>query len=263
MPSAHISELTPGPGERSITYGTSRSGKSALEDWRHIQVMRERPECLSIIVDTKPRYRAVTQRGHFRRGRADASWRYETWAKGPIVPNSVVMDIHDDKPFASLWREPGEVVLMQGDSPVDWRRMLYLIEAFTKAHIKGRERLIRVDEALDFYGRNTMGIDAKHDVFYRLARAGGERNIGLMLGAHRVFGIPPLINLMASRMTLFHLASDADMKYLNQIGVKDATSPDGDFVFRQWVKEKGGKYGRPFTGRAEYPQAYLDQLAST
>lgn len=263
MPDAHIAEITPEPSERSATFGTSRSGKSALEDHRHMEIMRQRPDCMSIIVDSKPRYRAEMERGHFRRGRKPAAYRYEHWSKGPTFPNSVVMDIWDEKPFADLWREPGEVVIMQGDDLNDWRRMLYLLNAFCKANIKGRERLVRVDETLDFYQRNTLGIDSKNDVFYRICRAGGERNIGIMLGAHRVYGIPPLMLLMLNRITLFHLASDADMKYLHQIGIKDAESPTGDYVFRQWTKTAGGKLSPPFTGRAEYPQSYLQQLAAT
>jgi len=218
---------------------------------------------MQIIVDSKPRYRAETERGMFRKGRRSAAHRYEHWARGPTVPGSVVVDIWDEKPFADIWSRPGEIAIMQGDDTRDWRRMLYLLEAFCKAQIKGRERLVRVDETLDFYQRNTLGIDSKRDVFYRLARAGGERNIGIMLGAHRVFGIPPLILLQLTRVTLFHLASDGDMKYLHQIGVKDAESPEGDFVFRHWTKTPGGKLSEPFTGRVDYPQSYLDQLAPT
>lgn len=115
-----------------------------------------------------------------------------------------------------------------------------------------------------FYSRNTWGIDPKNDVFYRAARAGGERNIGIDLGAHRVHGLPPLILNMLNRVTLFHLVSDADMKYLREsVGIKDAASPDGNYVFRQWTREPGGTVSQPFTGRLELPEDYLSQLSPT
>jgi hypothetical protein len=143
--------------------------------------------------------------------------------------------------------------------------MLHLLKAFTAAQIKDRERRIVVDECLDFYGRNTFGIAGhKNDVFYRAARAGGERSIGLELGAHRVHGLPPLILNMLSRVTLFHLSDDSDLRHLRQsVGIKDAESPSGDFVFRQWVVRPGGELSKPFTGKATYPESYLKQLSST
>ena len=108
-----------------------------------------------------------------------------------------------------------------------------------------------------FYQRNTFGIDPRNDVFYRAARAGGERGIGIDLGAHRVHGLPPLILQMASRVNLFHLRTDADMRYLREIGIKDATSPEGNWVFRQYQIQPGGTVSRPFTGRLHLPDWYM------
>lgn len=114
-----------------------------------------------------------------------------------------------------------------------------------------------------FYQRNTWGIDPKNDVFYRVARAGGERNIGLDLGAHQVYGMPPLILKMLSRITLFHLRTDKDMRYLQDIGVPEAESPNGNYVFRQYRIEPGGTVSSPVTGRLVLPGSYLSQLAPT
>lgn len=236
-------------------------------DWEIREVQHSRPHCMQVLVDTKPRFRAEKQRGPFLyRNRRDASKLYEHWAKGPVVPNSVVVPIWDEHPFRGLWHRdnPSEVAIMQSGDSADWKRMLQLLTGFVAAHIKDRERRIVVDETLDFYNRNTWGIDSKNDVFYRTARAGGERNIGIELGAHRVHGLPPLILNMLSRVTLFHLADDGDMIHLRKsVGIKDAESPEGDYAFRQWVVAPGGKLSEPFTGRAIYPQSYLDQLSST
>jgi len=114
-----------------------------------------------------------------------------------------------------------------------------------------------------FYQRNTLGIDVRNDVFYRAARAGAERGIGIDLNSHRVHGLPPLILQMASRVNLFHLRTDADMKYLREIGIRDAESPEGNWVFRQYQIQPGGTVSKPFTGRLELPDWYLSQLSDT
>src|SRR5271170_2028843 len=117
---------------------------------------------------------------------------------------------------------------------------------------------------LGFYQRNSWGIDPKRDVFARAARAGGERNIGSDFGLHRLRGIPPIIPSMASRATLFHLVSDRDMVYLREsMGIQDAESPKGNYVFRQWVREPGGTISHPFTGTLNLPESYLAQLSAT
>jgi hypothetical protein len=259
----HIGELVPGPAERALVFGTSRAGKSSLMDFgvRHVQATR--PNAMQLLVDTKPRFRAEQEpylRGKMRR---NAAHNYSGWSKGPVVPNSVVMDIHSDNPFAGMWKNPGEVVIMQSGESEDWRLMLRLLKKFVAANIGDRERRIIVDEALDFYQRNTWGIDARNDVLYRAARAGGERNIGIELGAHRVQGIPILILNMSSRVTLFHLKEEEDMKYLRRAGIYEETSPDGDYVFKQWQTRPGGTTSSPFTGKVTYPDSYLKQLATT
>jgi len=218
---------------------------------------------MQILVDSKPRFRAQTERMPFNpKGRRNAAWRYAHWQKGPVVPGSVLVDIHSARPFKGLWTHPGEIAIMQSGDSTEWRRMLQLLMFFVKAQIGTRERHITVDEVLDFYGRSTWSIDSKNDVFYLAARSGGERNIGESLGSQRVFGLPILVRNMFSRVTLFHLTEDKDMKYLNQNGIPDAESPEGNYIYRQWVKEPGGTVSQPFTGTLDLPDSYLSQLAA-
>ena len=265
--SKHIAELIPKPGERVLTAGRSRTGKSSFMDWEVRAVQELRPTCMQVLVDTKPRFRAEKLRGPVTyRNRRDASKLYESWQKGPVVPNSVVVPIHDDHPFRGLWNKdnPSEIAIMQSGDAEDWLLMLRLLKQFCAAQVKDRERRIVVDEALDFYQRTTWSIDPRNDVFYRTARAGGERAIGLELGAHRIHGLPPLILNMLSRVNLFHLADDTDLIHLRRsVGIKDAESPRGDYTFRQWAVTPGGRLSEPFTGRATYPDSYLAQLATT
>jgi len=222
-----------------------------------------------LIADTKPRFRAqnlLNPRWSKKRLNAEHEGTYASWTAGPVMPNSVRVELNSAHPFRGLWDmkdHPGEIAIMQGDDPAQWRTMNELMGEFVSKQFTGRERLIVVDEGLDFYQRNTLGIDARKDVILRTARAGGERNIGLMLGAHRPHGIPPLLNTLSSRVTLFHLRWQGDMKYLRDMGVRDEESPTGDYVFKQYQIKPGGTVGDPITARMKYPEKYLAELSAT
>lgn len=261
-----LEQILPGPGERHNIYGTTRTGKSSHLDWEIRGIQRYRPECMQLLLDTKPRFRAETTRVSFDptgRKRMDASWLYRAWTKGPVLPNSVLVDIWADHPFRGLWRRPGEVAIMQSGDSRDWIRMLELTMAFVKANVYGRERRLSADEVLDFYGRTTWSISNKHDVFYLAARTGGERNIGETLGAQRIHGLPILVRDMATMNTLYRLDQSRDVKYLIENGITNAVVPTRKFAFNQWRKEKGGHFTGPFSGKLALPDWYLAQLADS
>lgn len=253
-----------------MVYGGTRTGKSSYMDWDMRFVQQTRPDAMQLVADTKPRFRAEKLAyGYKNRSRKDAAKAgiYDTWAKGPVVPNSVLVPFESDHPFRGLWdqeRYPGEIAIMQGDETREWIMMLALMHEFVKAKIKARERRLVVDEGLDFYQRNTLGIDPKKDPILRTARAGGERNIGLLFGAHRPHGVPPLLNTLSSRVTLFHLRLERDMRYLYELGIPESeTSPSGDYIFQQYKVAPGGTIEGPVVARFAYPQSYLRQLAAT
>jgi hypothetical protein len=265
----NIDDFVQNPGERHIMYGGTRVGKSSHMDWSIRRIQQVRPDCMILVADTKPRFRCENiQNPRFAGARLNAAEAktYESWTAGPIVPNSVRVELSSPHPFRGLWNmkdHPGEVAIMQSDELSDWKTMNALMHEFVAKQTRGRERLLVVDEGLDFYQRNTLGIDSRRDVILRTARAGGERNIGLLLGAHRPHGIPPLLNTLSSRVTLYHLRYDQDMRYLWDMGIRDETSPDGNYIFRQYVIEPGGKVSDPVVARFTYPDWYLAQLSST
>lgn len=262
LPEGHIRELVPEPGQRELVAGKTGSGKSAFMDWETITIAEMRPVAMQLIVDTKPRFRAAKERMRYNpRGRMKADYRYRTWAKGPVIPNSVVADLNHPRPFRGLF-QPGEPVIIQSGDAKDWMRMLLLLEGFVKAQIQDRERRVVVDEALDFYQRNSFGIWSKHDVFYRIARAGRERNVGMSLGAQELGPLPNLIINMASVVTIFHLGSDSDMRYLHKHGIKADKSPEGNYLFDRYTVQPGGTMSEPMRGRCVYPESYLNQLSS-
>jgi hypothetical protein len=265
----NIDDFVQEPGERHLMYGGTRTGKSSYMDWTMRRIQETRPSCMILVADTKPRFRAETllnPRWSSGRLSAEKEGTYKSWTAGPVLPNSVRVELTSAHPFRGLWdlkEHPGEIAVMQSDELADWKTMNALMHEFVSHQTGGRERLVVVDEGLDFYQRNTLGIDARRDVILRTARAGGERNIGLLLGAHRPHGIPPLLNTLSSRVTLFHLRYDADMKYLRDMGIMDEKSPEGNYVFRHYKVEPGGAVSAPVTARFTYPQWYLDQLSAT
>lgn len=263
-----FADLVQGPGERHIVYGGTRTGKSSFMDFSMRHIQRERPEAMILVADTKPRFRAETQAyGPPRLNlRKNAAPLYEGWAKGPILPNSVAVPLDSAHPFRGLWnydKRPGEIAIMQSDEPRHWKKMLELAAAFTAKRIS-RERLFVVDEGMDFYQRNSLGIDPRNDVILRSARAGGERNIGLLFGAHRPHGIPPLLNTLSSRVTLFHLRFLRDMHYLWEMGIpEDEMPPNGNYIFNQYTIAPGGVVSDPVAARLALPESYLRQLSAT
>lgn len=262
-------DLANSPGERHIVYGGTRTGKSSYMDWIIRWIQKTRPSAMILVADTKPRFRAenlLNPRSYRHRVNAASKHTYDSWTAGPVLPNSVRVEMSSSHPFRGLWdmkNHPGEVAIMQSDDPLQWRVMNALMHEFVSKQVTGRERLLVVDEGLDFYQRNTLGIDARKDVILRTARAGGERNIGLLFGAHRPHGIPPLLNTLSSRVTLFHLRYKGDMKYLWEMGVKDQESPQGNYVFHQYNIEPGGSVSDPLKVRFKYPEWYLKQLSAT
>lgn len=264
----NLADLVQGPGERGLVYGGTRTGKSSFMDWSLRAIQKWRPDAMILIADTKPRFRAsslVNPRFYRERIDTEQDGTYSGWTAGPVMPNSVRVELESPHPFRGLWdmkKHPGEIAIMQSDNPDHWQLMNHLMHEFVAAQMRGRERLIVVDEGMDFYQRNTLGINAKKDVILRTARAGGERNIGLMFGAHRPYGIPPLLNTLSSRVTLFHLRHPDDIKYLYGMGIRE-DPPEGDYVFKQFVIRPGGTVSPSVMARFEYPESYLKQLSAT
>lgn len=264
-----FSEFIPERAERTIIYGGTRSGKSSLADWIARNIQKTRPDAMILLLDTKPRFRAeMTAFGPLLRMRRDAKELYSSWEAGPTFPNSVIMpldlDLTRENPFSGFYRKPGELAVLQSGTANDRPRMLEIARRFITINPKRRERLIWVNEGLDFYQRNSLGVVARNDVILDTARAGGERGIGLLFEAHRPKGIPPLLNMFSSRVFLFHLRYAGDMRYLEDMGIpEDEEAPEGDYIFKHYKLQPGGTVSPAVIARMKYPQWYLNQLSST
>lgn len=173
------------------------------------------------------------------------------------------LDLESRNPFRNFWRE-GEICVLQSGDARERTRMLAIARQFVNMNPKRRERLLWVNEGMDFYQRNSIGVVANNDVILDAARAGGERGIGILFEAHRPKGIPPLLNTLTSRVFLFHLRFGGDMRYLYDMGIpEEEEMPDGDYVFKHYNILPGGTVSTPMTVKMKYPKSYLDQLSDT
>jgi hypothetical protein len=264
-----FSDLLPQRGERSLIYGGTRSGKSSLADWIVRKTMEQRPDMMPLLLDTKPRFRAEFQAyGPGNRWRKKAEPLYTSWEAGPIFPGSVVMpldiDLDSSNPFKGFWKNPGELCVLQSGNGRDRVRMLEIARKYLNINPKRRERLLWVNEGMDFYGRTSMSVDPRNDVILDCARAGGERGFGLLFEAHRPKGIPPMLNTLTSHVYLFHLRFSGDMRYLYDMGIPEEDDmPEGDYIFKHYKIQPGGTVSTPHTVKMNYPKSYLDQLSAS
>lgn len=265
---SEFNDILPQRAERTLIYGGTRTGKSSLADWYCRKIIETRPDAMILCLDTKPRFRAQSIAwGPGYRLRKDAKDLYKSWEAGPTFPNSVVMpldiDLSASNPLKNFWR-PGEMVVLQSGDSRDRPKMLAIARKFVNMNPNHRERLLWVNEGMDFYQRNSLGVVANNDVILDAARAGGERGIGLLFEAHRPKGIPPLLNTLTSRVILFHLRFGGDMRYLYDMGIpEEEEMPDGDYVFKHYKILPGGTVSNPLTMRIKYPDWYLNQLSQT
>ena len=262
-------DFLPQRAERTLIYGGTRSGKSSLADWIMRRILAQRPTAMPLLLDTKPRFRAEFEAwGPGYRFRRSAEKLYSSWEAGPVFPGSVVMpldiDLESSNPFKNFWKNPGELCVLQSGDAHDRLQMLRIARKYIQINPGRRERLIWVNEGMDFYQRTSMGIMANNDVILDAARAGGERGIGILFEAHRPKGIPPLLNTLTSRVFLFHLRFGGDMRYLWDMGIPEEDDmPEGDYIFKHYKILPGGTVSVPDAVRMTYPKWYLDQLSQT
>jgi energy-coupling factor transporter ATP-binding protein EcfA2 len=183
-----ISEITPQKGERALIIGGTRSGKSTLMDHFMREIVRQRPKAQVLLLDTKPRFRTEIERyGPQNRLSRPAAKHYKDWESGPVIPYSVKVDIHRDKPLERYWRDDDKcrIAVAQSELPTERGRLLEIADDWYNIRQRKSDRVLAVDELLDHYHRNSLSIHAARDVPLKVVRAGGERGFGALYGAQR------------------------------------------------------------------------------
>jgi energy-coupling factor transporter ATP-binding protein EcfA2 len=272
----NIDEITPGKGKRALILGGSRSGKSTLLDHLLQNIVKQRPQSQSLLLDSKPRFRAELERiGPGGKVIRDADRYYNDWEKGPVVPGSYRADIKsgDLKPY---WKEkdPCRIVILQTDDANLRPRLLEISNGWFEKRSKNNDRVFVVDELLDYYHGNGVCI-SRHNVPLKVNRAGGERGFSGIYGAQRPKGIPVQITEELSDLYLFHLRFESDMKYLYENGVPINVKPPKDeceddpctcgkrYTFRHLKINPGGQVSDRGLHRLIPSPSYLAQLSDT
>lgn len=183
-----LSEIAPKKAERALIIGGTRSGKSTLMDHLIQHTVKTRPNAQILLLDSKPRFRAEIERyGPQNRFGRLADNRYKDWESGPVIPGSVRVDIHRDKPLERYWRDDDlcRVAIAQTELSTERGKLLEIADDWYRVRAKRADRVLAVDELLDFYHRNSLSVHASRDVPLKVVRAGGERGFGALYGAQR------------------------------------------------------------------------------
>jgi len=268
MNAIHIKEMAPQKGKRAIVLGSSRSGKSVLADHFHFHIVDSRPDSRHLMFDTKPRYRAELIRyGPQGRFVKDAKNLYKDWEQGPTIPGSYHHPLIQDD-MTMYWRkkDPCRTVILQTDKDAERGRILELADTqWFERRIPGADRVLRVNELLDFYYGNGVCISSRHNVPLKVNRAGGERGFSGIYESQRARGFPLQLVEEATDIFLFHLKYEDDMKFLWQNGVPKTTFPPVDemHAFKWITTNPGGMAEDHGMFRLTPDPGYLRQLSDT
>lgn len=218
-----LADIAPGKAERALIIGGTRSGKSTLMDHFMRHTVQTRPSVQILLLDSKPRFRAEIERfGPGNRFARDAERHYRDWESGPVIPGSVRVDIHADKPLERLWRPDDgcRVAIAQTELTTERGRLLEIADDWYGVRQRKSDRVLAVDELLDYYHRNTISVHASRDVPLKVVRAGGERGFGALYGAQR----PKRIAAANHRRTLsiVSLSSQVCRRYQISLGYGNA-----------------------------------------
>jgi hypothetical protein len=261
-----LAGIAPAKGQRALAIGGSRTGKSSLIDMLARYAVQTRPNIQELLLDTKPRFRAEIERfGPKNKFVRDADYHYEDWEPGPVMPGSVRADIHKDKPLENMWKDRCRTIIVQSEEPHERARLLAIADGWFKSRQPNSDRMLIVDELLDFYHANGLCIHPRCNVPLKINRAGGERGFSGLYGAQRPKGIPIQISEELSILYLFHLRYENDMRFLWDMGVPREIEPPKDepHVFKIIRITPGGKAEYQGLFRLTLPDSYLSQLSDT
>jgi hypothetical protein len=262
-----LDEIAPKKGQRALILGGSRSGKSVLEDMLMRHAVKARPNIEQLLLDSKPRYRAEIERyGPGNKMVRSAGKHYGDWEPGPTVPGSYRLNIHADEPLKGYWKkdDPCRIIIAQTSEETERHKLLEIANRWFQTRKPSADRMLVVDELMDFYHVNGGSISPSNNVPLKVARAGGERGFSALFAAQRPRGIPVQITEELSLLYLFHLRFEQDMKYLWENGVPTSVfPPDEDWAFRLIAIKPGGKADDLGLFRLRLEDWYTAQLSDT
>jgi hypothetical protein len=265
---AEMSEIAPGRAERVIITGGTRCGKSCSADMFLRFLYGAFPSMEFMLLDTKPRFRAQYVRGIGGTSR-DAAAHYSPYRKGPMVPNSVRVDLEADNPMRRVFKDEQRIAVLQssrpGGSTHDERmRILQVAHDWWSTRTNGNPRYVIADEGMHFFQKNGYSIDTKRNLFHEIAQTGGELDTGMIFETQLLRGIDSMILDHLSRLYAYYLRDIRDIKRLFEVGIpKDYQQPEEDYAFHMITCKPGGRLDMRPNLQLELPDWYIRQLPPT
>ncbi len=210
-PTAGYSRIAIPTDGRAVLVGKTGSGKSVLASrliahWRATQ-----PHPRVLVIDSKPRFRA----SHELNG-LPATRRYKKWQRGELLANSIVLPsgVHVRHAMRQAWNLKYDTVLAQipNLAYVDWLQAA--IGWFYEDADDHHQQLIYIDELADHF--SSSGAYGRGNVIVQAIRSGRERSVAVMAATQRPTGVPQSFFSEASRVYLFKLRKEADLKHLHE-----------------------------------------------
>jgi hypothetical protein len=183
----------------------------------------------TLYIDSKPRFRAEWELDGVS---TKVSRRYKKWAKdyGTFIPGSYVLPLRDPaRELDQVWRLGGKIAIAQGEIDA-WPKLIKSAEALYNDSYGKRERMLYVNELSDFFQTGKPS-----DIFWLIARSGGEKKISLAAESQRPVYIPKTVLTESVQIFLFKLKYSEDMKRMYEMGIpKDTPAITKRHVFYHW-----------------------------
>jgi hypothetical protein len=216
-----------------------------------------------LLLDTKPRFRCEKTAW----GR-DASRFYQSWRKGPLIPQSVRIDLEADRPMRNAFKH-GRIAVLQsarpsGASEAEKKRILEVGHDWWINRTDGNPRFVVADEGMHFYQQNGYPIIPSKNLFREIAQTGGELDTGMIFETQLLRGIDSMILDHLSALYAFYLRDSRDIKRLWEIGIpKNYEQPEEDYAFHMVNARPGGRLEFFNDLMIELPDWYVGQLPPT
>ena len=234
-------------GERGLIIGRSGSGKSTLAEKLVWDFVNRYPKGVTLIVDSKPRFRAE----RYANG-SSCKRRYKSMDHGTAMPGSVLVTSPEELDLALktkarliIAQDPAAV---SGDKDPNYGLLTHIVSRFMATARASLPRLVYVDETLDFFAPNGQGVKGTTGAILRVARAGREKGVALLLSSQRVKGIPT--QTRSELVRLYLMAMD----FTEDIDLRDAgapahllDTPTRDHHFVYWTKQDRPRVYGPYS----------------